>query len=323
MLNSRRKGDRVNVAAASGLTFAAARGASIARRCLVPAFASILLATSFSLPATLLAEPQHPSERLADKTPRQWAAETAANEIVMLQPSNVYLRYRMHVVDQKGDQLRDIIESTDGTVARLLQRSGRPLTADEDAAERQRLEEMLTSPDIHARHTKNDASAKKMAVDLIRQMPDAMIYTYTPGQPQVGGIKGGDEIVLDFSPNPAWPPPSTMAEALTGLQGRVWIDRRSQRMVRMEGHIFKPVNFGWGMLAHIYPGGSVSLEQTNAGSNRWIYTHFVQDVNVRALMLKTLKIDAKIDASDFQVLPAPLTYQEAVRLLLATPLAEH
>jgi hypothetical protein len=254
------------------------------------------------------------------KAPREWAVDAAANEISLLKESEVYLRYRMHVVNEKGDQTRDVIESKDGTVARLILRDGRALTADEDAAEQERLNGLIASPESYAKHVKNDAAGKKLAIDLIKQMPDAMIYTYVPGQPQAGHDLGSGEVVLDYHPNPNWSPPSTMAEGLTGLEGRLWIDSKTHTMVRMDGHIFKPVNFGWGMLAHIYPGGQLALEQTNVGGRRWIYTHFTQEVKARALMVKTMNVHTQIDASDFQILAGPMSYQEAIRQLLATPL---
>ena len=252
--------------------------------------------------------------------PRQWAVETAANEVAILHHSDVYLRYRMHMVDPKGDQVRDVIESKDGTVARLLLRDGRALTPDEDAAERERLSDMLNSPAAYAKHVRSEESGKKMAADLVAQMPDAMIYTYAPGQPQVGQNEGAGEVVLDYQPNPEWKPTSTPAEALTGLRGRMWIDIKTRQMIRMEGEIFKPVNFGWGMLAHIYPGGKLLLEQTDAGKQRWIYKRFQEQVSVRALMVKALNIHTEIEASQFQVLASTISYQEAIRQLLATPL---
>ena len=88
----------------------------------------------------------------------------------------------------------------------------------------------------------------------------------------------------------------------------------------MEGTIFQGVNFGWGMVAHIYPGGKLALDQVNPGGDRWIFSHFTEQVKVRALMLKTLDIDTVIEASDFRAVPGPMNYQDAVRLLLATPL---
>jgi len=225
----------------------------------------------------------------------------------------------MHIVDEKGDQVRDIIETRDGNVARLISRNGKPLTDEQDKAERQRLNDMLASPSAYARHVKNDSSSKKLADQLMRLMPDAMIYTYSPGQPQTGKNGGNLEVVLDYAPNPKFSPPTTAAEGLTGLRGRAWIDAKTSQLVRMEGSIFQGINFGWGMLAHIYPGGEVVLELTNAGNDRWIFTHFAEHITARALMLKTVKINTTIDASDFQTL-SPMSYQEGIHILLNTPL---
>ena len=252
------------------------------------------------------------------RAPRDWAVQTAANEVAILRHKDSFLRYRMHVLDSKGDQTRDVIESKDGTVARLILRDGKPLTADEDAAERARLEELASSPAAFSKHIKNEDSGKKLADDLIRMMPDAMLYSYVPEQPPSAPRHSG-EVVLDYHPNPNWTPPSTPSAALTGLEGRMWIDTNTGQMVRMEGHIFKPVNFAWGMLARINPGGNLLLEQTDAGGGRWIYTHFIQQVSFRALMVKQIAVHTEVNASAYQVI-APMTYQKAIQTLLATPL---
>lgn len=252
--------------------------------------------------------------------PRSWAVDAAAHELVALHHNGSYLRYRMHVIDEKGDQTRDIIESRDGSVARLIQRNGRPLTDAENKAEQQRLNDMLASPSGFARHIRNDATGRKIADQLIRLMPDAMLYSYTPGQPQSGRNNGALEVVLDYKPNPAFKPPTTTAEALTGLEGRMWVDAKNRHVVRMEGSVFRGVNFGWGMLAHIYSGGRLVLEQTDAGGGRWIFTHFTEDVSVRALMVKTMNVHENVEASSFQTLPSPMSYQDAIHLLLNTPL---
>jgi hypothetical protein len=178
---------------------------------------------------------------------------------------------------------------------------------------------MLADPAGFAKHVKGDDSGKKIADSLLRLLPDAMIYTYVPGQPQTGRNPGITEVVLDFEPNPKFHPPSTTAEALTGLKGRAWLDPKSKQVFRMEGSTFKGINFGWGVLAHIYPGGSVVYEQADTGNGRWTYTHFTERISVRALMVKSLNINIDVDASNFQVVP-PMSYQEAVRLLLNTPL---
>ncbi len=297
------------------------KGAERLRRYL----AAALLMAFLALPNTpAIAQSGTASNQVASASPlsvdpRSWAVDAVANELVALHHPGSYLRYHMHIIDDKGDRVRDLIESKDGTVARLIMRNGKPLTDEQDKAERQRLNDMLESPSNYARHVKNDDSGRKTADTLIKLMPDAMIYTYAPGQPQTGKNNGALEIVLDYKPNPKFSPPSTMAGALTGLEGRVWIDAKSRYVVRMEGTIFRGINFGWGMLAHIYPGGKLLFEQADAGDGRWIFTRFNQHITARALMVKSLTIKANIEASNFQTI-GPMSYQDAIHLLLNTPL---
>jgi hypothetical protein len=270
-------------------------------------------------PANAQTAPPAIPDWLASIPPRTWAVDATAKELDALHHRNSYLRYRIHIVDAKADRVRDLIESRDGTVARLIFRDGRPLTEQEDKDERERLTNMLADPEAFAKHAKGDDSGKKIADSLIRLMPDAMNYTYVPGQPQTGKNPGITEVVIDYAPNPKFHPPSTTAEALTGLRGRSWIDSKSKTIVRMEGEVFKGVNFGWGMLAHIYPGGRLVIQQADVGNGRWIFTHFTQRISARALMVKTLNISSDVDTSAFQTVPA-MSYQEAVHLLLDTPL---
>jgi hypothetical protein len=259
-------------------------------------------------------------DSLPSVPPRSWVVDAAANELVALHHKDSYLRYRMETTNEKGTQVRDVIESKDGTVARLILKDGKPLTPDQDKAEQQRLNDMIASPSAYFKHVKSSDSEKKMADTMVPMMPDAMINTYTPGQPQSGRNGGAREIVLDYKPNPKWVPPTTEAQALTGLEGRVWIDEKTHYLVRMEGTISHGVNFGWGMLAHIYPGGNLVLNQANVGGDRWIFTDFSMQLTVRALMLKTISIRSSAKASGFQALE-PMSYQDAIRLLLAKPLA--
>ena len=264
--------------------------------------------------------------------PHNWVVDCANNEVLVIQHPGSYLRYRLHVVDEKGDQLRDQIETPDGTVARTIQRDGRALTPDEDSAERDRLNALVAAPADFARHVHREQDNKKMGINLLKLMPDAMLWSYTPGQPQLPDQPAGQPpaqaaagpplVVLDFKPNPNWSPPNIEAEPLTGLEGRIWIDPRTRRMVHLEGDLFHAVNIGWGFVAHIFPGGKVVLQQTNVAGERWIVDHIDEQLTVRALLVKTIKQRLLWDTATYQPVP-PMTYQQAVKLLLDTPLPTH
>jgi hypothetical protein len=127
-------------------------------------------------------------------------------------------------------------------------------------------------------------------------------------------------VVLDYHPDPSFHPPNMLADLLTGIEGRVWIDEASQHIVKIEGRVLKPVNFGFGMVAHIYPGGTLEMEQTPTEGGRWLYSHLEQHLSVRVAMVKTVPDNVRVSSWDFTVLPGPVGWQEAIHTLLAMPL---
>jgi hypothetical protein len=284
----------------------------------------LLLGTCFLALATAgpAAWPQAASAASLPAVPaRSWVVDCANNEAIVIQHPDSFLRYRLHVIDEKGDHLRDRIETPEGSVSRNLQSDGRPLTPAEDAAERQRLNDLLASPAAFARHIRNEQNNKQIGVNLLKLIPNAMLWSYTAGQPQLPNQPTGDPalVVLDFKPNPAWSPPNFEAETLTGVEGRVWIDPRTRRMVRLEGSLTRAVNIGWGIVAHLYPGGTVTLQQANVGGQRWIVEHIVEQLNLRALLVKNVHQRLVFDTADYQPVPA-MPYQQAIKILLDTPL---
>lgn len=227
------------------------------------------------------------------------------------------MRYLLRIVNRRGDTTREIIESAQGNVARLVQRDGKPITAAQDAAERERLNSILTSPGDFLKHQQREGGAgKTYALQVIKLMPSATLYSYTPGQPQPPGATS-PQVVIDYRPDPAFHPPTMVSELLTGLAGRVWIDARTGTMTRMEGNVIRPVNFGWGFVARVYPGGHLEFEQSQIDGKRWAFSHLDSNVTVREVMVHTVNDKTKMWAGNFQLLPAPMPFQDAVRALLA------
>jgi hypothetical protein len=107
-----------------------------------------------------------------------------------------------------------------------------------------------------------------------------------------------------------------LSQALTGLEGRCWIDARTHHLTRLEADLFQGINFGFGFFAHLYPGGKFELEQVAVGDGRWIVAQFTEHVMVRAMMVKTIKENTELVATEFAPVPA-MGYQEAIKQLLA------
>jgi len=272
-------------------------------------------------PAAAQAAPGPAAVVSMDVPARSWVESAAQNELQIIKDNGkLPLRFRVHKIDSKGDIIREVIETRDGNVARLVERNGQKLTAEEDAAERDRLKEILASPGDFIRHHKRDDPIRTDSLQLVSQMPQAMIFTYVPGQPQLQGASSR-QIVIDFEPDTKYQTAETIDNLLTGVKGRMWIDAQSHHMVRIEGRITHPVNFGWGIVGKIGEGGTIVLEQAqaNASGDRWVYSQLNTHLSMRFFLVKTVEMNDKMIQYDFRPLPAVMSVQEAVRTLLAMP----
>ena len=254
------------------------------------------------------------------RTPQQWILAAAAPEIPMIRLEHPPMRYHMFYQGEKGVELRDEIESRDGMVARLIALNGQPLTPEKDAAERARLQHLLDTPSDFYNHHRHDQQGKDLAVELLQQFPQAMIFPSAADQTPASN-DASSQVVIDFKPNPGWKSMTTKGEALQGLAGRVWIDTQSAHMVRMHAVFINDVNMGWGLLAKIYRGGSLDLEQTDAGP-RWMFSHLDEHINVRALLVKNLSVNLKLQSGEYHPIE-PMSFQDAIHVLLNAPLPTH
>ncbi len=289
--------------------------------------AVVLLCCWFCFVARATGQAATPARSAADAElhvpPVEWAQAAAAEEQHAIEyDKNSLLRYKVSRTDAKGRVVRQVVESRQGSVARLLQRDGQPLTTTENDAERERLQAILDEPDAFLRHMHREDGSRAYATELLRAMPAAMLWSYTPGQPQLPDF-AGTEVVLDFTPDPNYKPGGLVEETLTGIAGRVWVDAATRNVLRMEGRTLHAIDFGWGgVLARVRQGGTVALDQRPAASHRWLFSHMVEHIAIREVLVHTVEEDVEMTTYDVQAAPQR-SYREAVQWLLSLPVITH
>ncbi len=55
----------------------------------------------------------------------------------------------------------------------------------------------------------------------------------------------------------------------TGMQGEMLVDETACRLAKIDGTLFKEVNFGWGILGRLYKGGRFFVEQAEVTPSHW------------------------------------------------------
>jgi hypothetical protein len=223
------------------------------------------------------------------------------------------LRYLLRKTGDRRDTTKDLIETDQGYVARLIAVDNQPLTAEANQAELERLNTLANHPEIqehrHQREQKDAARVNRM----MRLLPDAFLYQDQGASPCPTGK--GTCHHLSFTPNPNFNPPDVEAGIFRGLAGEVWIDQDQERLTRLDAHVIANVDFGWGILGKLDKGGTIQLEQSDIGNHDWELTSMKLNLQGKALMLKSLDIQLTEQATHFSDVPPGVDYRKAIQLL--------
>ena len=246
--------------------------------------------------------------------PAEWVRAAVDHQQEIIRGDGQFVRYRMQRRDDRGSSLKDVVETRQGFISRTIERNGSPLNGEQQQAEAQRLQSMLSSPDDMARHHRREQADLNRTLIMVQQMPTAMIWSVAPG------LSNADTVVLDFKANPVYHPPTRETAILKCLAGRLWIDAQTQRMIRIEGRLVQNVDYGWGFFARLNSGGTVTLEQhpveIPGGRPHWETFHFEMNVSGLALMVKHLSFNVVEDLSHFEPVPGSPDYSDGIRMLL-------
>jgi hypothetical protein len=223
------------------------------------------------------------------------------------------LRYLLRKTDDHRDTTKDIIETDQGDVARLIAINNQPLTAEANQGELDRLNTLANHPEIQEHRQQREQRDAGRVNRLMRLLPDAFLYRDqgTTPCPSSGAICHH----LTFSPNPSFEPPDVEANIFRGLAGELWIDQAQERLTRLDAHVIANVDFGWGILGKLDKGGTIQLEQSDIGNHDWELTTLKLDLKGKALMVKSLNIQLTEQATHFSQVPPNVDYRKAIQLL--------
>src|SRR3984957_1292515 len=246
--------------------------------------------------------------------PQKIVRDASWNELHSKSPGRSF-RYRQHKVDPKGTTVKEIFETKDGDVARLIEKDGKPLDQEAERAEMDRLNNLLAHPEVQEHRHKKEQEDSARGDEMVRMLPDAFLFTLE------GTVEGpnGPCYRLKFTPNPAFVPPDREGEVYHGMVGELWVDQAQERLVKIDAHLISDVNFGWGVLGRLYKGGSILVQNADVGLHHWETVHMKLQLQGKLLMMKSVDYSTTEDYTDFEVQPQELSYQEAIHLLQQIP----
>lgn len=225
---------------------------------------------------------------------------------------NIHFMYRLHRQTPDRDEVREVLETGDGTLARLIMANGKPLSEDQQQAEQQRLNRYVNDPSQWQQRRKRQKEDEDRSNRMLEALPKAFLYTYDGNE---SGPNGEQLIRLNFTPNPNYEPASRELRVFEGMQGKMWVDAAANRLVRMQAKLIHDVDFGWGILGRLYRGGSFEIRQSDIGDGRWDVVKTVLNFDGKELMFKGIHIKDTETLSDFHRVPEKLTLAQGIKML--------
>ncbi|PYX65422.1 MAG: hypothetical protein DMG78_29740 [Acidobacteria bacterium] len=230
-----------------------------------------------------------------------------ANELKPQGESRGRWMYRAEREQQGKKKAKEVVQTGQGSLDRLVAVDGQPLSAKEQQEEKERIGNLVRNP---AEQQKLEQTRKKDAEQckaFFKMLPDALTFIFAS--------RDGDVIKLNYRPNPSFQPPSREARVFHEMEGELWVHETQRRLVRIRGQLVADVNFAGGLLGHLEKGGHFNVEQRELSPGQWDLTFMEVDMKGKALFFKTIDVNEKEYRSDFRTVPDGLTLAEAAEIL--------
>jgi hypothetical protein len=166
---------------------------------------------------------------------------------------------------------------------RLVAVNGKPLTPQDQAAEQEKLEQAIAqrqseSEEQRARRVSRYEKERKRDHLLMEQLTVAFDFKLL-GEQKLGPY---DVYALRATPRPGYQPPNIETKVLTGMRGKLWIDKQTYQWVKVEAEVVHPVSIV-GFLAQVQPGTRFELEKMPVDNGIWLPKHFSMKARAKIL----------------------------------------
>jgi len=235
------------------------------------------------------------------------ARRVVANELKVQDEDHGRWMYRLEKEESGKKQVQEILETTNGSLSRLLSIDGRPLDAKQQQKESQRTQRLVSHPDEQRKLQQASNKKAEQGGRLFKILPEAFVFDYAGRQ--------GNLVTLTFRPNPNFQPPSLEARVFHSMQGEMTVDTKQERLAALNGQLMEDVKFGGGLLGHLDKGGKFEVRQTEVAAGQWEMTTLGVDMKGKALLFKAIGVYETENHSDFQRVPDDLTLAEAAGIL--------
>jgi len=211
----------------------------------------------------------------------------------------------------KSEDVEDsiIIFVGEAPFEQLVTRNGRPLLADDQRKQAEKLDKLLreTQPERVARLREQQENRS-----FIREVPEGFDFQLMGEEV----INRRPAYVLRATPRPGYRPRGKYGKLMSKVEGKLWVDKQDFGWVKVEGNVTQSFSMGL-FLARVLRGSHITMEQTLFDDGIWMPKRIEMRASARILFVKSYDINRILTYSDYQLpQPASLASVHSIRGLL-------
>lgn len=215
-------------------------------------------------------------------------------------------RHRERRLDGKGkirtqtEQVYEVYPSPEPghTYRRLVERDGKPLSSAELVREDHKQEER------EAKASAADGQKQAARREERRRKEEEIIgELFRVYDIRIAGretLEGRTAILLVFQPRPGTRAATKAGKILQKFEGRAWIDEQDRQLVRVEAKLVDNLSFGFGILAKLKKGATISVLRRKVNDEIWLPAEARFVGQARFLLVKGVRLDELSEYSDYR-----------------------
>lgn len=217
-----------------------------------------------------------------------------------------HVRWRYRDEQKEISTVSNVVQTDAGSVKRMIEKDGRPLTGEAVAIEDRRVQDFIHSPSKLAKQKKDDDADDRNAEELMNMLPTAFTW-------KLEG-ENAEAWTLHFEPDPEFRSPDMQSRVLGAMNGTLVVDKKQFRIRTISGRLTQDVMIGFGFLGRLREGGTFRVERREVKPGLWQITETHVHIDGKALMFKSIGQQQDEMQTDFEQVQGGMSLEQAAEM---------